>query len=201
MIRHETECRNIQERKAFLENQLNRLSYDSPEHDEGTIQVIEDLEREIANLEHQLDEYEVLKAGSVSDVFVENLNELGETLIKARIAKGLSQGELAERLDMKQQQVQRYERNDWQKISLWRLQEVVEALGIHLGIRVHLSDTSALEEERYGEPEWELATSEGYFDRHGMPVVIGNSPVLAGIPAGTNTPRLAQTGHLNIRSY
>ena len=36
---------------------------------------------------------------------------------------------------MTQQQVQRYERDGWQKISLWRLAEAADAVGLDLNVR------------------------------------------------------------------
>ena len=63
---------------------------------------------------------------------------MGELLTKARIARGLTQEELGELLGMTQQQIQRYERNGWQKISLWRLAEAAGALGLDVNIRAGL---------------------------------------------------------------
>jgi transcriptional regulator with XRE-family HTH domain len=58
---------------------------------------------------------------------------------KARIACGLTQAELGELLGMTQQQVARYERDGWQKISLWRLAEAADALGLDVSICARLS--------------------------------------------------------------
>jgi HTH-type transcriptional regulator / antitoxin HigA len=77
---------------------------------------IEDLQREIS-------EYQDLKEGRLLSFGAEDLDSLGELLTKARIACGLTQAELGKLLGMTQQQVQRYERDGWQKISLWRLAE------------------------------------------------------------------------------
>ena len=56
----------------------------------------------------------------------------------AVIARGLTQEELGELLGMTQQQIQRYERDGWQKISLWRLAEAAGALGLDVNIRARL---------------------------------------------------------------
>ena len=57
------------------------------------------------------------------------VNELATVLIKARVAQGLSQRDLAERLGLKEQQIQRYEATDYASASLARIKEVVSALG------------------------------------------------------------------------
>ncbi len=92
------------------------------------------LRTQIEDSEHELAEYDDLKKGLRSNFEAGSLDEFGEVITKARIARGWSQADLAETLGMEQQQVQRYERYDWQKISLWRLQEVVETLGIDVAI-------------------------------------------------------------------
>ena len=58
---------------------------------------------------------------------------IGIGFIKARIAQGLSQKDLAERLKLKEQQIQRYEATDYASASLNRIKEVVTALGIDIG--------------------------------------------------------------------
>lgn len=85
---------------------------------------------QLADLEEQLREYESLKAGNFE---IDDLNvvaELPATPIKARISQGLSQKDLAERLSLKEQQIQRYEATDYVSASLTRIKEVVNALGV-----------------------------------------------------------------------
>jgi HTH-type transcriptional regulator/antitoxin HigA len=60
------------------------------------------------------------------------LEELPKALIQARIAGGLSQEELAAKLDLKPQQVQRYEATEYQSASLERVTEVARVLGVKL---------------------------------------------------------------------
>lgn len=85
---------------------------------------------QLSDLEAELHEYESLKAGNFE---IEDLNvvaELPATLIKARISQGLSQKALAERLNLKEQQIQRYEATDYASASLMRIKEVVSALRV-----------------------------------------------------------------------
>src|SRR5579885_3183781 len=62
---------------------------------------LEALKSEIEVLSDQVSEYETLKAGSIESWNVRSLSELPDLLIKARIAGGLSQRQLAERLGLK----------------------------------------------------------------------------------------------------
>jgi HTH-type transcriptional regulator/antitoxin HigA len=86
------------------------------------------LESEITILEDQLHEYEELRSGSISSLEASSLAELPGMLIRARIAQRLSQKELADLLGMKEQQIQRYESQEYSGVSLHRLKEIADAL-------------------------------------------------------------------------
>ena len=90
----------------------------------------EALRSQLADLEEELREYESLKAGKFPMEEFSVVAELATVLIKARIAQGLSQKDLAERLGLKEQQIQRYEATDYASASLTRIKEVVSALGM-----------------------------------------------------------------------
>jgi HTH-type transcriptional regulator / antitoxin HigA len=94
-------------------------------------------------LANQLNEYEVLKSGAISDFTTESLHELPVLLVKARIAKGMSQRQLAERLGVKEQQIQRYEAEKYGSASLRRLIEVADALDLHVSKRARLLQDSS----------------------------------------------------------
>jgi HTH-type transcriptional regulator/antitoxin HigA len=93
---------------------------------------LEALKSEVEVLAAQLKEYEGLKAGRVTTLRANSLRELPGLLIRARIARGLSQGQLAARLGLKEQQIQRYESEAYATASLRRLTEVAEALGLNV---------------------------------------------------------------------
>lgn len=88
------------------------------------------LKSQLADLEAKMREYDSLKSGKfpVNQLCV--VAELSTALIKARIAQGLSQRDLAERLGLREQQIQRYEATDYASASLRRIREVVSALGV-----------------------------------------------------------------------
>lgn len=92
----------------------------------------EALQSQLDDLLAELAEYEELKAGKMPIISVDSFDGLAEGLIKARIAGGLSQKVLAERLNLKEQQIQRYEADRYASASFQRLQEVARALGVEI---------------------------------------------------------------------
>lgn len=88
------------------------------------------LRSQLADLVHDLREYDALKEGSFDFDQLKTVAEIPKLLIRARIARGLSQRELADRLGLKEQQIQRYEATDYSSASLARMTNVVTALGV-----------------------------------------------------------------------
>ena len=87
------------------------------------------LASQLADLKDELKEYERLKTGMTA-IRVGSFDELADGLIKVRIAEGLSQRALAQRLELKEQQVQRYEAERYASASFQRLCDVARALEI-----------------------------------------------------------------------
>ena len=87
-----------------------------------------------AQLKSELDTYERLKRGKFDELH--NLAGLGQLLIGARIASGLSQRGLAERLGVHESQVSRDERNEYNGITIDRANRILESLGVQITTRV-----------------------------------------------------------------
>lgn len=97
------------------------------------------LTSQVEELREDIAEYEALKAGKVHSLEVSDLNDLPTALIRARIAAGLSQQQLAQKLGVSQQQVQKDEASQYHKASFERLALVAQVLGIRLKGEVVLS--------------------------------------------------------------
>ena len=98
--------------------------------------MIESLESELAILREDLERYEALKGGKVRTREISSLRELPVLLIEGRIVSGLTQRQLADRLGLPEQQVQRYESTMYAGVNLDRLQAVADALGLLIEERV-----------------------------------------------------------------
>jgi ribosome-binding protein aMBF1 (putative translation factor) len=100
------------------------------------------LKSQLQDLEAELHEYEMLKAGGPGILELDSLEALPKVLIQARIAAGLTQEDLAERLGVKPQQIQRYEASDYQTASFARLREIARVLGLRVRESVELVQNS-----------------------------------------------------------
>ena len=67
---------------------------------------------------------------------IQSLAAIGRLLIAARIANGLSQKELADRLGVSEAQVSRDERNEYHGVTVERAQRILEALGETVTARI-----------------------------------------------------------------
>ena len=88
-------------------------------------------------LQEEVTSYERLKRGEYEDL--ENLRGLGHLLVSLRITRGITQRELASRLDVHESQVSRDERNEYHGVSVDRVTKVLEALGAQLRTKIELS--------------------------------------------------------------
>lgn len=137
MIRNENEYK---EAVARLEEERNRLA----EHrarlkeaglsDDEIKRVIDPMESFHLQLKEEVESYERLKRGEFEELV--NLRGFGHLLISLRIAKSLSQRDLAKRLDVHESQVSRDERNEYYGITLERAVKILDALNVRLVTQV-----------------------------------------------------------------
>lgn len=100
------------------------------------------LRSQLVDLRTDLEEYEQLQAGEQQVFECNSFEELPKALIRARIARGLTQKDLAERLSLAEQQIQRYEATEYASASLSRIKDVIEALDLKVCQEVMLPERS-----------------------------------------------------------
>ena len=131
MIRNENEyqeaVRRLGDERARLVEHEARLLKAGLAADEVK-RALEPLQSFGLQLSEEIASYERLKRGDLGEM--ENLHGLGRTLVAARIALGLSQRELAERLGVHESQVSRDERNEYHGITVDRVSRILDAMGV-----------------------------------------------------------------------
>jgi HTH-type transcriptional regulator/antitoxin HigA len=94
---------------------------------------------EADELRRQLNEYEQLRAGEIRTRDLRSLTDLPRALIEARIAGHVTQKELADRLGLAEQQIQRWEATSYAGVGVERMQNVADALGARITEKISFS--------------------------------------------------------------
>jgi transcriptional regulator with XRE-family HTH domain len=131
MITNERQRRVAAGEKKRFEQAIARARAEGPSADVHPVlhdAMIEGMESQLTDLNAELVAYDALKAGHVKGRVFHSIGELPSALIEGRIAAGLTQKALAQRIGVSEQQVQRYEQTRYSAASLERLQSVAEAL-------------------------------------------------------------------------
>jgi DNA-binding XRE family transcriptional regulator len=133
MIRTEAEYREAQRRMA----EGTRALAKEKERLEKSGLGAEEVERVLmaprsflAEIEDEVGFYERLQRGEIDEI--ENLHGLGLMLIALRIARGLTQRQLAERLGVPESQVSRDEHNEYHEVTVERAVSILDALGVRM---------------------------------------------------------------------
>jgi DNA-binding XRE family transcriptional regulator len=146
VIRNEAEfkevLRRLDEDRKFVEEQRTALAAQglTPGEVDRAIAPLLSFQAQLAE---EVDWYKSVRNRQFP--IIRRLTQLGRLLIALRIANGLTQRELAERLGVSEAQVSRDERNEYHGITLERAQRVLDALQASLTTQV---DDSPAAEER-----------------------------------------------------
>jgi len=133
MIRSEYEyreaVRRLREEEERLKQQKKKLSELGLTREE-TKRAMDPMMSFYLQLKEEVESYDRLRRGEFDEL--SNLHGVGELLVVLRIAQGISQRELAERLGVHESQVSRDERNEYHGITVERAQRVLDALDVEV---------------------------------------------------------------------
>jgi DNA-binding XRE family transcriptional regulator len=97
---------------------------------------LDGMQSQLDDLNEQLAEYAALRSGGIKVVKIHSVAALPLALIKARIASGFTQEDLAKRIGVAEQQIQRYEATDYEGANLTRIGEIIDALKVNVDIEL-----------------------------------------------------------------
>lgn len=130
MIRNDVEHRLSLQRLADMEVRLKeqrvQLKAMSLSNDEIK-RVLDPVRIFQQQIQAEVDSYERLQRGEFDEIV--NFSGLGQLLIAIRIASGVTQRVLAERMQVNESQISRDERNEYHNITIDRANRILEALG------------------------------------------------------------------------
>jgi transcriptional regulator with XRE-family HTH domain len=105
--------------------------------------MVDGLRSQLDELREEIDQYEALRKGKIRKRVSTSLLDLPNALIEGRIVRGLTQKELGRKLGVAEQQIQRCEATRYAGVSLERLQEVADAVGLKLTKTIEYDVSSA----------------------------------------------------------
>jgi ribosome-binding protein aMBF1 (putative translation factor) len=101
------------------------------------------IEDELQTMYEQLAEYEERRRGGSRASVLTDAADLPTVLIRARIAAGLRQAHLADRLGLSEQQVREFEAARYANVEPSQIEAIADALGVVLHPDVTVTDRTA----------------------------------------------------------
>ncbi|NVM29288.1 MAG: helix-turn-helix domain-containing protein [Candidatus Helarchaeota archaeon] len=140
MIKNELQYRITKTQVKKFITQLNQLKTKEDDLDPILFQAEKDaIESQLEEMQKELEEYEQLQRSKSPPLLeLRSIEELPRALIKARIALGLTQKDLAGLIGVKEQQIQRWEAIEYSTTNLTRIKEIIKILNIVTLKNVHL---------------------------------------------------------------
>lgn len=136
MIKNNKQFENVRQLADSIINAISKLDSDKDSLHEKLYSLNKSaLESQLKSLKDEMDFYTSIKSGARNRINIDSLEELHKVLISYRIAKGETQKDLADKLGIKVQQIQRYEAQDYQSASWHRILDVIDALGVEIRLR------------------------------------------------------------------
>lgn len=154
MIRNENQLRNAQEMLDQINKMIQDVREDSSSR-ERTIRLFP-LQRQRRKLEEEIEEYTFFHTTTLEDAILERLSEprlledVVEVLVKLRLAAGLTQEELGNRLKWQQSNLSRFESRTSPTHTLAKVIEYAAGLGVYLHVTPSLrEETTNADMSRY----------------------------------------------------
>jgi HTH-type transcriptional regulator / antitoxin HipB len=131
MILNEVQYQVTQTKLKDLEKELTMLTPPPTDlHPRQILSRTNSLNILIDTLKQEMVDYDNLKSGTISEFPIDSIQELPIVIIKARIARGMTQKDLAEKIGIQEEQIQRHEAHEYYGVGLNILQEIMCILDI-----------------------------------------------------------------------
>lgn len=145
MITNEVQCRATKAHLTTFEQAATNLEAGLEDGTSSKLALLElaAVRAQAEDLRAEIAEYELLRSGAVSTFEANSLAELPTLIVKARIARGWTQRDLADALGVAEQQIQRYEATGYRAASLARLCDIADALNVIVTERAVLGGPTA----------------------------------------------------------
>jgi HTH-type transcriptional regulator/antitoxin HipB len=135
MIKNEKQYKITKSKLALLQEGIAGIKSENPIGVKSRL-VLNSMLDMSTSMEAQISAYDALKENKTISLKSRSLQDLPAMIIEYRIASGLTQKEMAKKIGMKEQQLQRYENRDFESVSFQNMLEILRAIGLKLVISV-----------------------------------------------------------------
>lgn len=135
MINNEKQYKISKKKVKELNEQIGRIYNDIDKHPLRKELLITSLEVARNDIEKEIVVYESLKKDKKNTLKERLISELPTLLTEYKIISGLTQKEFAQKLGVKEQQLQRYEANNFKSVTFKNLLRFFELIGLEIRIK------------------------------------------------------------------
>jgi HTH-type transcriptional regulator/antitoxin HipB len=136
MIKNEKQYKITRNKIAEIQQEIVRIK---AAYDEGIPAEKELILVSLKVMENQMEEemaaYGNLKKKKTRLLKARRISDLPSVIIEYKIHSGMTQKEFSQKIGMKEQQLQRYEAEDFQSISFKNLMKILQAIGLEISIQ------------------------------------------------------------------
>lgn len=135
MIKNEKQYKISKKKFKELENQIDKITSDTDQNPLRNQLILASLNNSKSELEKEILLYESLKKNKDGILKERLISELPSIITEYKIMAGLTQKELAEMLDLKEQQLQRYEADSFKSVTFKNLLKFLDLIGLEIRIK------------------------------------------------------------------
>ena len=136
MIKNEKQYKITRNKLAEVQEEIVRIKAG---YDEGLPAkeklILVSLEMMKSQMESEITEYDFLKKKSTGYLKARRISDLPSVIIEYKIHSGMTQKEFSRKIGMKEQQLQRYEAEDFRSISFKNLLKILQVIGLEIFIQ------------------------------------------------------------------
>jgi HTH-type transcriptional regulator/antitoxin HigA len=136
MIKNEKQYKITRNKLTEIQGEIVRIKAG---YDEGLPAkerlILISLETMKSQMESEIAEYDFLKKKRADHLKARRISDLPSVIIEYKIHSGMTQKEFSQKIGMKEQQLQRYEAEDFRSISFKNLLKILQAIGLEIFIQ------------------------------------------------------------------
>jgi HTH-type transcriptional regulator/antitoxin HigA len=134
MIKNEKQYKISRNKLAGIAEEIARIrdGFEAPPAKEKLVLVSLGMMK--AQMEEEMAAYDLLKKKRTGSLKARRISDLPSVIIEYKIHSGMTQKEFSRKIGMKEQQLQRYEAEDFRSISFKNLLKILQAIGLEIFI-------------------------------------------------------------------